>query len=178
MSEPATQRGRSPRSAPAVAATAKILLVAYVGVFGLITGIDNIVDYKTNFAVVQHVLSMDAVPRGSVFMWRAIDKPAFHRAAYWVIIFTEFLYGSLCILGSLRLFLVQRAVDRSFNSAKSLAVAGLALGFTLYFFGFLVIGGEWFQMWQAGQWNMQQGAFRFLGCIGLVLIFLCLPDPD
>ncbi len=52
----------------------------------------------------------------------------------------------------------------------------LAIGFTLYFFGFLIIGGEWFQMWQSPQWNMQQPAFRFLVSIGMMLIFICLPD--
>lgn len=158
--------------------TAKIFFVGFVGLFGLLTGIDNIIDYLTNFEVVRHVMSMDATPPGNVFMWRAITNEALHHAAYWIIILTELLYGSLCIFGALRLFGARASLGASFNSAKGPAVAGLALGFALYFFGFLVVGGEWFQMWQAGQWNMQQAAFRFIGCIGLVLVFLCLPDVD
>ena len=62
------------------------------------------------------------------------------------------------------------AVD--FNAGKDLAVAGLVLGLLLWFGGFLVVGGEWFQMWQSKTWNGQEAAFRFVACIGLVLIFL------
>ncbi len=154
---------------------AKIALVGCVGALGLLVGIDNILDYRTNFEVVRHVLSMDALPPGSAFAWRAVADPRLQRLAYAIIIAAELLYGSLCILGALRL--VARG-PRSFDSAKGLAVAGLALGFALYFFGFLVVGGEWFQMWQAGQWNMQEPAFRFVGSIGLILVFLCLPDGN
>jgi predicted small integral membrane protein len=155
--------------------TAKIVLVGCVGVLGLLSGIDNILDCRTNFEVVRHVLSMDALTPGGALAWRAITDPRPQGFAYAIIIATELLYGGLCVLGSLRL--IARG-PRSFDSAKGLAVVGLGLGFALYFFGFLVVGGEWFQMWQAGQWNMQEPAFRFVGSIGLVLVFLCLPDGD
>jgi predicted small integral membrane protein len=58
------------------------------------------------------------------------------------------------------------------------AVTGLVLGFALWFFGFMVVGGEWFQMWQSQSWNGQEAAFRFIGCIGLVLIFLVQKDDE
>ena len=51
-------------------------------------------------------------------------------------------------------------------------------GFALWFFGFMVVGGEWFQMWQSQTWNGQEAAFRFIGCIGLVLIFLAQKDDE
>ena len=44
--------------------------------------------------------------------------------------------------------------------------------------GFLVVGGEWFQMWQSKTWNGQEAAFRFIACIGLVLIFVNQPDGE
>jgi predicted small integral membrane protein len=34
-----------------------------------------------------------------------------------------------------------------FNRAKRLVHIGAALGFLVWFFGFLVVGGVWFQMW-------------------------------
>jgi predicted small integral membrane protein len=155
--------------------TAKIFFVGFVGIFGLLTGVDNIIDYSTNFEVVRHIMSMDATPAGNPLMGRAITSETLQQLVYWIIIVTELFYGSLCIFGALRLL---SAKSSAFNSAKGPAVAGLAIGFALYFFGFLVIGGEWFQMWRAGQWNAQEAAFRFIGCIGLVLVFLCLPDAD
>ena len=59
-----------------------------------------------------------------------------------------------------------------FNAAKDVAIAGLVLRIRPWFFGFMIVGGEWFQMWQSQTWNGQEAAFRFIGCIGLVLIFL------
>jgi hypothetical protein len=56
------------------------------------------------------------------------------------------------------------------------------LGFLVWFFGFMVIGGEWFQMWQSPLWNGQQAAFRFYLTILAVLILwdgrLPLPGDD
>ena len=45
-------------------------------------------------------------------------------------------------------------------------------------FGFLVVGGEWFQMWQSQTWNGQQGAFRFVASFGLILVFVAMEDRD
>ena len=42
-----------------------------------------------------------------------------------------------------------RAKAPPFQHAKSMAVAGLTLGFLLYEGGFVAVGGEWFGMWQA-----------------------------
>jgi predicted small integral membrane protein len=57
-------------------------------------------------------------------------------------------------------------------------VAGLTIGFGLWFFGFIVIGGEYFAMWQSNIWNGQEGAFRFVIMILGGLIFLSLPDGE
>ncbi len=53
-----------------------------------------------------------------------------------------------------------------------------AAAFSLWFFGFIVVGGEWFQMWQSANWNGQPSAFRVSACIALVLIALLLPERD
>ena len=31
----------------------------------------------------------------------------------------------------------------------------------MWFVGFVVVGGEWFLMWQSATWNGQEAAFRF-----------------
>jgi predicted small integral membrane protein len=138
---------------------AKILLVLLVGLFSLLAGADNIVDYGTNYAFVQHVMSMDTVFPNSTLTWRAITSPALHHASYAAIIAAELLTGVLCVLGAWRLWQA-RAVS------------------ALWFFGFMVVGGEWFQMWQSQTWNGQEAAFRFIGCIGLVLLFLAQKDDE
>jgi predicted small integral membrane protein len=48
----------------------------------------------------------------------------------------------------------------------------------VWFFGFMVIGGEWFSMWQSPTWNGQQAAFRFYLTILAVLVFVNQADGD
>jgi predicted small integral membrane protein len=157
---------------------AKVLLPLLAGVFFLLVGIDNIIDYDTNFEFVRHVLSMDTTFPGNKLMWRAITSEWVHRLAYAAIIAAELVAGVLCLAGAWRLFQSREAPAQQFNTAKHVAVAGLAAGFALYFFGFLVVGGEWFQMWQSQTWNGQEAAFRFAACLGLMLIFVSLKDDD
>lgn len=40
------------------------------------------------------------------------------------------------------------------------------------------IGGEWFLMWQSTLWNSQQAAFRFVAILGIILVYLVMPDTD
>jgi predicted small integral membrane protein len=157
---------------------AKVLLVLLIGLFSLLVGADNIVDYGTNYAFVQHVMSMDTVFPNSTLTWRAITSPALHHAAYAAIIAAELATGILCVLGAWRLWQARALSAPAFNGMKDVAIAGLVLGFALWFFGFMVVGGEWFQMWQSQTWNGQAAAFRFIGCIGLVLLFLAQKDDE
>jgi len=157
---------------------AKLGLVAMIGLFLLLVGVDNLLDYGTNYAFVQHVMMMDTLPPQSVLLSRAIHSPFLHKLFYAQIITVELLAGLLCVVGAVRLWRERAAAARGFNRAKAIAIAGLALAFALWFFGFMVVGGEWFQMWQSPTWNGQQAAFRFIGCVGLVLLFLTYNDEE
>ncbi|WP_159726472.1 DUF2165 family protein [Methylosinus sp. Ce-a6] len=156
---------------------AKILLAACAGLLGLVSGLGNIFDYDTNFEVVRHVASMDTTHASAALMSRAILSDMLYRLIYAAIIATELAYGALCIYGALRLFGARRDDAATFDAAKQFAIGGLALGFALYFFGFMIVGGEWFQMWRSADWNFQQPAFRFIGSLGFILVFVALPEP-
>jgi predicted small integral membrane protein len=71
-----------------------------------------------------------------------------------------------------------RADGARFNRSKRCVVIGATLAFLLWFFGFMVIGGEWFQMWQSASWNGQEAAFRFYMTVLAVLIFVNQKDDD
>ena len=90
---------------------------------------------------------------------------------YAFIIAIEFSAAALILAGVWRLLLTRKAQATQFNAAKDVAIAGLALAVGLYLFGFMAVGGEWFQMWRSGP-DMQQAAFRFIGCAALVMLFL------
>ena len=157
---------------------AKTAMVAAIATFTTIVAFGNITDYGTNFSFVQHVLSMDSIFERSTIRYRAISSPTLHHVAYLLIIATEATTALLCWIGALALLRNLRSEPRVFNRAKTFAVLGLALGFLLWQFGFITIGGEWFGMWQSKQWNGVPSAFRFAMVIITVLIFVALPDSD
>lgn len=157
---------------------AKIAMVASIALFATIVAFGNITDYGTNFAFVQHVLSMDTIFERSTIRYRAITSPALHHLAYAAIIATEALTAMLCWIGAFALWRRLKADAAAFNCAKAFAVAGLTLGFLLWQLGFMTIGGEWFGMWQSKSWDGVPSAFRFVMVIMAVLIFVVLPDAD
>lgn len=154
----------------------KIFLIQCIGLFALVVAYNNVVDYQTNFAFVQHVLSMDTISPDAQLKTRAITLPYLHHAVYVSIILGEFVTALLCLLGSVQLVRKVRASALVFNKAKAMAIAGLVNGFILWFFGFMTVGAEWFLMWQSEDWNGQEAAFRFIVCIGIVLIAVLHDD--
>ena len=157
---------------------AKTAMVAAIALFATLVAFGNITDYWTNFAFVQHVLSMDTIFPGATITWRAITSPALHHAAYVLIIAIETATAVLCWVGAAKLLQSLRTAAAVFNRAKTYAVLGLLLGFLLWQAGFMSIGGEWFGMWQSKDWNGVPSAFRFVVVIALVLIFVALPDGE
>ena len=139
----------------------KALLALFVGLFALLVGIQNIMDWDTNYQFVQNVLSMNAMqPHWSgqeELGWRAITSPAIHTVAYLIIIVAEIATGVLAIMGARQMFSHDPA---TFKSGKATYLAGATVGITLWFFGFCVVASEWFVMW-ASEWNAQDTAFYF-----------------
>ena len=157
---------------------AKIATIAALAAFAFIVTYDNIVDYGSNYDFVAHTLSMDTTFPNNALMHRAITDKRVWTAAYAAIIALEGLTCLLLVIGALTLLVQLTAPAERFNGAKVWAVAGLTLGFGLWFFGFLVVAGEYFAMWQSSTWNGQEAAFRIASTILGVLIFVSLPDRD
>lgn len=157
---------------------AKIVLLAAVAAYAFAVAYGNIADYDSNYAFVRHVLSMDTTFANNALMHRAITDSRLWTAAYIIIIAIEGLTSLLLIVGALALVALVNAPVAAFNRAKVWAVAGLTLGFILWFFGFLVVAGEYFAMWQSKSWDGREAAFRISAVLLGVLIFVCLPDRD
>jgi predicted small integral membrane protein len=149
-----------------------------LGLFASLVAFDNVADYGLNYESVRHVLSMDTTLPGNAAMYRAVTNPALWQAAYDLIIAGEAVTGLLFIAAAVALWRARRAPSRHFQAAKNWANAAGTAGFLVWFFGFMVIGGEWFAMWQSARWNGQEGAFRFYMTILAVLIVVNQPDPE
>src|SRR5580704_4759143 len=167
-----------PVSAMVLFRLCKIAMIVALAAFAFVVAYDNLVDYDSNYEFVRHVLSMDTTFPNNALRSRAITDTRIWTIAYSAIIATEALTCLLLSAGALALLARLTAPAERFNRAKVLAVAGLTVGFGLWFFGFLVAAGEYFAMWQSQTWNGQEAAFRIVMVMLGVLIFVTLPDRD
>jgi predicted small integral membrane protein len=157
---------------------AKTTMIAALAAFALIVAYDNVIDYDSNYEFVRHVLSMDTTFPGNALKSRAIIDDTIWHTAYALIIAVEAATGLLLAFCAVALLARLRSSAEIFNRTKVWAIAGLALGFGLWFVGFLVIAGEYFAMWQSKVWNGQEAAFRITAVLLGVLIYVSLPDDD
>jgi predicted small integral membrane protein len=142
----------------------------------LLIAIDNTTDYYTNYHFVEHVMKMDTIFQDSQVHYRHIDNPILYHVTYIIIILLEFLMAFCCLRSGWQLFRNIKSDAITFHRAKYWAVAGIIIGIILWFFGFEVIGGEWFSMWQSQSWNGLASAERILSALLLVLILLQLKE--
>jgi predicted small integral membrane protein len=157
---------------------AKVAMTAALAAFAFIVTYDNIVDYGTNYEFVKHVLSMDTTFPGNKLMGRAITDPRLWTLVYAAIIAAEGLVFVLLGIATLAMLFALRAPAAGFQRAKTWLVAGVALGFMVWFVGFMVVAGEYFAMWQSKTWNGQEAAFRFYMTLLAVLIFVNQKDEE
>jgi predicted small integral membrane protein len=138
-------------------------LVAANGLYLLLVAFGNITDFGANLAFVQHVLAMDTTNFGGAagsgldprVMWRAITDPALQNLAYVGVIAWEAAAG-LVLAAAVAIRLGGHAPARG----VWLSTLGLSMMLALFLGGFIVIGGEWFQMWRSTAWNGLDPAFR------------------
>ncbi|HEY8277379.1 MAG TPA: DUF2165 domain-containing protein [Methyloceanibacter sp.] len=157
---------------------AKIIMSLALGLFCLLVAFDNLADYTTNYLFVQHVMSMDTTFPGNEMRWRAITNPVLWKLVYGAIILGEAVTGAFFLIGAHRLWQARQASAAEFDRAKRYTVAASLLAFLVWYFGFMVVAGEWFDMWESQTWNGQEPAFRFYMTVLAVLIFVMMPDGE
>jgi predicted small integral membrane protein len=155
----------------------KIVMVLGLSAFCFLVTFNNITDFNSNFEFVKHVLSMDTTFEGNAAMYRSITSPTLWMIGYWGIIAGEGLTCILLVWGAFRMLGKISAPPAEFDAAKQITIVGVTLGFLVWFVGFMVIGGEWFLMWQS-EWNGQTAAFQFYMSMLAVLIFVNQPERD
>ena len=156
----------------------KCALLFAVGLFYLLVVFNNTTDYNSNYEFVHHVMMMDSTFPGNSGMWRAINSTWLHHALYDSIIAWEAVTMVLALVGAMRLLGKLRAPAMEFNMAKRLGITALTLSLLMWLVAFLTVGAEWFLMWQSKVWNGQEAAGRMFNVIGLLLIYVTLPDAE
>ena len=156
----------------------KTVSLLLAGLFGFFVFAGNLLDYNSNYEFVQHVLSMDTTFEGNDLMWRSIESSTIYTIAYWGLIIAEGIFSLLAFIGVYHMFKNIRATGRQFNRAKSFGYYAYMLGFAIWYFGFIVIGSEWFAMWQSQIWNGKETAMDITSVWIGFAILLALKDED
>ena len=147
------------------------------GLYGLFVLMGNLMDYDSNYQFVKHVLSMDTTFEGNALMWRAITIPWMWTVGYIGIILAEAVFAALGLIGGIKLFLRRDADAATFNRTKSWGFGAYGVGFLIWFIGFIVIGSEWFAMWQSSTWNGKDTAMPLAILWAGFAVLLALGDP-
>lgn len=153
------------------------LTVLLAGLYGLFVFGGNLMDYNSNYAFVEHVLSMDTTFEGNELMWRAIESPAMHTVAYIGIIAAEGLFAALGIIGGIMLFARRNDTAERYDRARSWGYAAYGVGLLIWFFGFIIIGSEWFAMWQSQIWNGKDTAMPLAILWAAFAALLAINEP-
>jgi predicted small integral membrane protein len=139
------------------------LFILMVAAYYLVVGFDNITNptnpNASNWPFVKGVLSGDGVPAESGFEWRFIDATWFQAASYIAVMVFETLTGILLFIAGILGLRASASSDR-WNHAQKLTFLGGFLGLAVFFFGFMVVGGNWFIMYLNSKWNGLTPAFQ------------------
>ena len=153
------------------------MAVLLFGLYVFIVAFGNLTDYRSNLIFVEGVLSMSTTFDENNLMWRAIESTFIHHLIYISIILMEITIAFFCLIGSYKMVYNLKNDTKQFHESKRYGIAGLLLGFILWFFGFQIIAGEWFAMWQSEIFNALDSAFRITTYIMLSLILLFIKEP-
>ena len=167
MSHGVTVRGlayREPRwSIWPVARLVTSVFVLMVASYYLVVAFDNITNptnpNASNWPFVQGVLSGDGVPADSGFEWRFIDATWFQAASYIGIMAMEAITGAVLLIAGVLALRAARSTSGWAAAQRWTYVGGLA-GLAVFFFGFIVVGGNWFIMYLNSKWNGLEPAFQ------------------
>lgn len=151
--------------------TLRLLLAAGTALHLSLIAFNNLTDYQSNLFFVQGVFAMEDTFSHPVNSWRAVQSPVLMQAGYWLIILTE-IAAAVCLwIGLVKMFLSRILSDEQFRDGNSWVVRGLMIALLLWFFGFIIVGGEWFLMWQSEKFNGQPTAFQLAIFYLLLLMY-------
>lgn len=149
----------------------KILFACTAGLYISLVCLNNIIDYRSNFAFVSMVAKMEDTFSIKQNGWRSVHSEFLHHSFFILIIIWEAVIAICLFIGATHMVHKFRTTADEFSAAKSFATYGFALGVLLWFTVFIAIGGEWFLMWQSKTWNAQNTAFLLTACFLLFLLY-------
>ena len=153
----------------------KACLIGLVGLWGLIGGIQNLTQISIGYDSVATVFNPTDV--SGLADWQLIQSPLILWIAWAVIPLSKFFGSAYCFLGARAMLQARSLGADTFNQSKSLALVGCSIMLAMLFGGFIVAAETYFQLWQTDLGNLALPmAFRYIGCIALIAIFVQQSD--
>lgn len=155
----------------------KVLLVLFVGIWGLIGTVGNLSGLPDVYNAVRDVTTMSGVPEGVGPPWKTAN-PIVISAGVAVIVFGKLaaLFGGG--FGGVMMLRHVNAPSTDFEKSKKWAVAGIGLAFGLLILGFTIIAeGAFFMFYNPHYVGAGELAFRFAGSFALITLFVAQPEP-
>ena len=154
--------------------------MASIALWGLLSGIANLMAYGDGYSSVEFVLSMKGA-KGAPGLWRAIENPIFIHIGFAFIWASKLATGLLCSFSTVHLWKNRNRKATVFNNAKTYGIAGAAISMFMLFFGFVVISGSYFELWRDVEtmgYEAHVYAFIYFGFIGILTLFISQEDTE
>lgn len=157
----------------------KIVLVLSVAVWAFVGALGNLSDWAGTTGAVTAATSM-ATFEAAPTSWRATTNGAVILGGALFIVILKLTSGALCLEGARRMWLARGASAEVFFNAKTYALSGCAVAMFMLFFGWVVIAETWFELWRSEAMlePVLGSAFRYFGMVGIIAIFLSLPEEQ
>ena len=135
------------------------VVVLIAASYYVVVAVNNVTNPASNWVFVKGVMSLQGVPAGSGFGWRAITATPLQIAVYVAIVAGEATAAALLAVGGV-IGLRRRAAHTEWLSSQRWTLLGCGVGLAVFFFGFMVLGGNWWVMYLNGKWNGLDAAFQ------------------
>jgi predicted small integral membrane protein len=154
----------------------KIIAALFIGLLGLLAFLNNLFNIASAQSFVSAVLSAPEQPWYKVF-GPTLGAPWHGWLGLAVIMAGELAAGLLGFAGAARMWQDRATPADGFQRAKTLAVAGGAIGMFVWYGFFIVIGELYFNMWQTelGLGSVG-GAFRYGTVCAALTLFIALRE--
>ncbi len=157
----------------------KIALAGAMSLWGLLGVMGNLSHYSVNLEFVAGVMAMSDQMLDTSAWWaaHAITNPVIVNIGFAFIYLSKLATGILCALGAWRMWQARAADGASFQRAKTLVILGAGISIFMLFFGFIIISGIWFSMWQASYGlAIHQFAFIYMAALALIASYVNVKD--
>jgi predicted small integral membrane protein len=157
----------------------KIVLAATVAAFGFICGIFDLIHWRATVETVGMVTSMTGWP-GGASSWQAVSSaPLSWLGAVWIIA-GDLVAAVLCAASVARMWSARNGAGAEFAAGKRLALAGCGILAIMLFGGFTVLAETWFELYRSDAMRVPvlDTAYRYLGSVLLIALFIAAREPD